>query len=301
MGRADRRAGASAALALCLVVLGGCAVTEEAMEANDPFEPVNRKFHAFNNTLDTYVLEPVSDAYVAVTTQGMRTSVGNFFVNVGYANVVVNDFLQGKVHQGIQDTLRIVFNTGFGVGGLFDVASAMGLPRHEEDFGQTLAVWGAGEGAYLELPFLGPSSIRDAPGIVVAVVTSPLFYIDNLAVTVPLRAVEAVDTRARLATAIELRRQTALDSYLFTREAYRQRRQFLIHDGDPPLEEFDDFEDDFLEDDFPEDDFPEDEFPEDELPEGELPEDELPPEEDAALDEPAPAEGDPPSETPPEG
>ncbi len=278
------------ALALCLIVLSGCASTQEAIEANDLLEPASRKSHAFNDALDRHVLEPVSDVYVKVTTERMRRSVGNFFNNLNEPNVLANDFLQGKIHQGIRDTLRFAFNSTLGIGGLFDVASGLDLPRHEEDFGQTLAVWGVGEGSYLELPFLGPSSVRDAPGIAFAIFTSPLFFLDNLAVSLSLGGLDVVDTRARLATAIELRRKTALDPYTFTREAYRQRREFLIYDGNPPLEEFDE---DFFEDEF-EDEFEEEEpFPEEPPPEEAAPETGAPgappePEFPAASPEPLP-------------
>jgi phospholipid-binding lipoprotein MlaA len=224
-------------LAACLALVAGCATSQAAKEANDPLQPMNRAFFAFNDGLDRHVVEPVSKVYVKVTPEKVRSSVTNFFENVGYVNVVLNQFLQGKVHQGIRDTLRFVFNSTIGVGGLFDVASSMDLPRHEEDFGQTLAVWGVGEGPYLVLPVFGPSSFRDAPGLAVGAVTSGLFYVDNLAITIPLRVLEGVNTRTNLATAIKLQRE-ALDPYVFTREAYRQRRRFLIYDGNPPLEEF---------------------------------------------------------------
>ncbi len=271
MQREGNRCRVYTALTWCLVVLSGCASTEEAIEANDLLEPASRKAHAFNDTLDRKILEPVSEVYVKVTTERMRRSVGNFFDNLNQPNVIANDFLQGKVHQGIRDALRFTFNSTLGIGGLFDVASGMDLPRHEEDFGQTLAVWGVHEGSYLELPLLGPSSVRDAPGIAFAIFTSPLYFVDSLAVSMSLRAVEVVDTRAKLASAIELRRRTALDPYTFTREAYRQRRQFLIYDGDPPLEEFDDS---FFEDEFEEEPFPEE--PPLEEPAGEAPSSEAP-------------------------
>jgi len=224
-------------VAACVVLAAGCATQPES-EANDPLEPTNRKFHVFNNTLDRHVLEPVADAYVEVTPDRVRESVGNFFNNITYPNTILNDFLQGKVGQGLADTSRFILNSTFGFGGLFDVAAAMGLPMHEEDFGQTLAVWGSGEGVYLELPFFGPSSGRDAPGIPVAAVTNVLFYVGEAAISIPLGALKVVDDRARLDTAIRLRDESALDTYVFTREAYRQRRRHLIYDGDPPLEDF---------------------------------------------------------------
>lgn len=243
MRRQAREGATLVAVLLCTALAAGCATTDQPRDPNDPFEPANRSFHEFNKALDKHLLKPVSDAYVAVTPERVRASVGNFFTNVAYPGVVLNDFLQGKVHDGIADSSRFVLNSTLGILGLFDVAGETGLPVHEEDFGQTLGVWGAGEGAYLELPLLGPNSVRDAPGLGVGAVTNVLFYVGTTAVTLPLAALKIVDDRSRLETAIKLREESALDSYVFTREAYRQRRRHLIYDGNPPLEEFAPIED----------------------------------------------------------
>jgi len=241
--RPGRAAVRSMGVLACALLLTACATTQGTSgDPNDPFEDTNRQFHAFNNALDEHVLEPVADAYVDVTPVYVRNSVGNFFNNISYPGVVLNDLLQGKVHQGIQDTTRFVVNSTIGIAGLWDPASAIGLPLHDEDFGQTLGVWGAGEGAYLEIPFFGPNSTRDAPDLAVSRVTNVLFWVGSAAVTAPLAVLDIIDTRARLDTAIKLRDESALDSYVFTREAYRQRRTHLIYDGNPPLEEFAGFE-----------------------------------------------------------
>ena len=133
----------------------------------------------------------------------------------------------------MEGTARFVFNTTLGVGGLFDVSTGFGLERKDEDFGQTLAVWGMKEGNYIHYPLLGSSSVRNTPGIVVDALTDVLTYIAAL----PLALLEAVDTRANLASAVRIRDETAIDPYVYTREAYRQRRTFLVYDGDPPIDE----------------------------------------------------------------
>ncbi len=224
---------------LCFALLGGCATVAENGEG-DPLESPNRAFHSFNNTLDEHILEPVSDFYVWVTPELLRTSIGNFFSNLGTLNVILNDLLQGKFEQGVEDAGRFIVNSTFGIGGAFDIASGVGLERHDEDLGQTFGVWGAGEGAYLELPVLGPNSVRDAPDLVSSVYTNPLYYLFQSSVSLPLTALKLIDDRARLASAIRLRDKSALDSYVFTREAYRQRRIHLIYDGNPPDDAFDD-------------------------------------------------------------
>ena len=132
--------------------------------------------------------------------------------------------------------MRFVVNSTLGIGGLFDVSTGLGLERHEEDFGQTLGAWGMGAGNFVNLPLFGPSSVRDVPGLVVDAFTNVMTYV-SLPV-LPLTALEMVNTRAELTDVIELRDQ-ALDPYAFTREAYLQRREFLIHDGNPPLDAFD--------------------------------------------------------------
>ena len=226
-----------------LFALSGCATIQAVPgEPADPWEPANRAFYAFNDTLDKIVLAPAAKLYLKLP-RGLRNSVYNFFDNAAYPGTVVNQLLQGKFSLAMQDSARFVFNSTLGIGGLFDVSTGFGLPRHDEDFGQTLAVWGVGEGIYLNYPLLGPSTVRDTPGIVAGVLTDALTYTAATA-ALPLTLLELVDMRARLAAAARLRDQSALDPYVFTREAYRQRRMFQIHDGNPPLDDFDDFDDD---------------------------------------------------------
>ena len=200
---------------------------------------MNRDFYNFNDGLDKAFLAPVAEAYVKLP-QGLRTSVSNFFVNLSYPTTMINQFLQGKVETGFEDTMRFVINTTLGIAGLFDIAGPAGLERHDEDFGQTFGVWGMGAGPYINWPILGPSTVRDSAGIPLNLVTGPLFFIDTGSTFFALAAVDMVDTRARLIPAIRLRDQTALDPYVFTREAYLQQRTNLIYDGEPPLQVLDD-------------------------------------------------------------
>jgi phospholipid-binding lipoprotein MlaA len=222
-------------LLLVLTLLSGCATTPPGEEAYDPIEPFNRDAYRFNDSLDKTVLKPVASTYVDITPDPIRIAVSNFFDNIGYLNAVLNQFLQGKFREGGSDAGRFVINSTLGILGLFDVATPMGFPKHEEDFGQTLGVWGAGSGAYLMIPLLGPSTVRDAPGWPVTAVTNVLFYVSNPAVTVPLSILGVIDARARATGAFEFVEVAALDPYIFIREAYLQRRTFLIYDGNPPL------------------------------------------------------------------
>ena len=236
--------------AVAALALSGCATTmtgsgDSAGDPADPWEPVNRKTYAFNDTLDRALLKPVSRLYLELP-GGLRNSVGNFFDNLAYPGTAVNQLLQGKPKLAMEDSMRFVVNSTLGIGGLFDVSTGLGLERHEEDFGQTLGAWGLGAGNFVNLPLFGPSSVRDMPGLVVDAFTNVMTYV-SLPV-LPLTALEIVNTRAELTDAIELRDQ-ALDPYVFTREAYRQQREFFIHDGNPPLDAFDeeDEEDEKLE------------------------------------------------------
>ena len=220
----------------------GCATTSQVDGANDPLQPVNEVFYGINDTLDRAFMQPIAEAYVEFLPDGIRSGVTNFFDNLYYPGVVINDLLQGKFEQGFSDAGRFVVNSTLGIGGLFDPATSMGLERHEEDFGQTLGTWGAGEGAYLVLPLGGPNSVRDAPDLVLSTFTNVMYYVES-SLLLPLGVVKAVDDRANLLSATRLRDKTALDPYVFTRTAYRQRRTHLIYDGNPPIEDYNGLED----------------------------------------------------------
>ena len=226
-----------------VLISSGCATTASISgDPSDPWEPTNRAFYAFNDAVDRALLEPVANLYLKLP-GGVRGSVRNFLDNAAYPGTVLNQLLQGKFEPAMEGTARFVFNTTLGIGGLFDVATGMGLKRQEEDFGQTLAVWGSEEGNYIHYPVLGPSSVRDTPGIVVGALTDVLTYVAAL----PLALLEIVDTRANLASAARIRDESAFDPYVFTREAYRQRRTFLVYDGNPPLDDFDEDDEDLEE------------------------------------------------------
>ncbi len=200
--------------------------------SGDPLEPVNRAIYTFNDTFDRYLLKPVAKGYRAVLPSPVRKSVSNFFSNLREPAVMVNNALQGKFSQAASDLSRFMVNTTFGLFGLFDVATAFGIERHNEDFGQTLGTWGVGEGVYLVLPILGPSNVRDGVGLYADNELYPPHRMDNERSRTALYITEAIDTRARLLDAGDILDQAAgEDPYVFVREAYRQRRRSLITDG----------------------------------------------------------------------
>lgn len=228
--------------ALLLGVLSGCATVSEKADSNDPWEGFNRKVYAFNDSLDRHVLRPVSEAYDEVTPEPVNRGISNVFSNVNDVFVTLNDLLQAKFKQAGSDAGRFLVNSTLGMGGMVDWASGWGMKKHEEDFGQTLAYWGVGEGPYLVIPFFGPRTMRDTGGVAVDTASNPISLFAPIAAILSTGAVYTVDQRADLLTASELVEAAALDPYLFTREAYLQRRRFLVYDGDPPQEEFEEFE-----------------------------------------------------------
>lgn len=210
---------------------------------SDPWEGFNRAVYAFNEDFDRAILKPLAEGYQWLLPQPARTGITNVFSNLNDVVVVVNDLLQLKPQQAASDFSRLVWNSTAGLGGLFDVATPMGLPKHDEDFGQTLAHWGMGNGPYLVLPFLGPSTGRDAVGLAVDYTQlDPVGYVKDDAARWSAVALRAVDTRANLLRASRILDQAALDPYVFLREAYLQRREYLIYDGNPPPPNFDDFD-----------------------------------------------------------
>ncbi len=224
---------------LAFTVLTGCTTTpstDPEVSAYDPFESVNRQIHGVNDIADSWIAKPATQAYVSYTPRPVQKSVSNFFDNVAYPSVILNDFLQGKGTQGLDDLGRFLVNTTFGFLGFWDVATPLGLEAHDEDFGQTLAVWGMEESTYLVLPFIGPSTVRDAPNLGVTTVTNILFYVPNPYV-VPVALLGFIDYRAGVDEAVTFRDATAIEPYLFTREAYLQHRRFLIYDGNSPVDD----------------------------------------------------------------
>lgn len=222
--------GAATALALA-----GCAANGDP---RDPLEPLNRGIHSFNESFDKALLKPVAQGYDAVMPGFAKTGVRNFFANLGDVTVLANDILQLKLEQSSSDFLRLAFNSTFGMFGLLDVASEMGLRKHEEDFGQTLGRWGVGTGPYLVLPFLGPSDFRDTAGIAVDTEYTDLVRnYDGVATRNQAMAVRIVSRRADLLDAKEAVDSAALDGYEFTRDFYLERRKGLVYDGKPPQDE----------------------------------------------------------------
>jgi len=215
----------------------GCATTRDNP---DPWEGLNRKTHAFNDALDRAVMKPVAEGYVAAVPAFAREGVSNFYGNLEDIGTGLNQFLQGKPAEGASDLGRFVVNSIFGVFGLWDVATPLGLEKHYEDFGQTLGVWGVQPGPYLVLPLLGPSTARDAPARAV----DPSWYYSE-AVNPErfywgLWVLEKVNLRAQLLQAGSVVKEAALDEYSFIRDAWLQRRRSQVYDGNPPRPKEDD-------------------------------------------------------------
>lgn len=229
---------------LLIALLSGCAATSPIPDERDPLEGFNRTMYNFNDALDRAILKPVAKGYQAVTPKPVDDGISNFFSNIGDIFVLVNDLLQFKFHQAAQDFSRITFNTTFGLFGFIDVASHMDLPKHNEDFGQTLGYWGVGPGPYLVLPLLGPSTLRDGTGLLVDNSYDPKNNITPKSAYWSTMAVYAIDTRADLLSTTDLMEKSGVDPYLFLRDAYLQRRKSLVYDGNPPQEELDPFADD---------------------------------------------------------
>lgn len=215
--------------------LAGCASNGDP---RDPLEPANRVIHSFNDVVDKVALKPLASGYMAITPAPVRNGVRNFYSNLDDVTVFANNLLQFKGEQASSDFLRIAFNTTFGLFGLLDVASEMGLKKHNEDFGQTLGRWGIHSGPYLVLPIFGPSSFRDGVGLAVdSYATDPVYQNDDVASLNATVAVRMVSRRADLMDAKAAIEEAALDNYEYTRDFYLDRREALVLDGRPPQSE----------------------------------------------------------------
>jgi phospholipid-binding lipoprotein MlaA len=218
---------------LAALLLAGCATTGET-NPRDPWEGFNRKSYAFNDAIDRAVLKPVAQGYEKVVPAPAREGVNNFFGNLEDIGTSLNNILQGKPAEGINDFGRFIVNTTFGFFGLWDVATPLGLEKHYEDFGQTLGVWGVESGPYLVIPFLGPSTARDAP----AKAVDPSWYysnaVDSNGVYWGLWSLDKVRERANLLRAEGVMAEAALDKYSFIRDSWLQRRRSQVYDGSPP-------------------------------------------------------------------
>ena len=205
----------------------------------DPFQNINEKTHNLNQTLDLQVASPVARFYKRITPDFLEKGITNFTHNIEDLSIGINNILQGKFNEGLSDFSRFTLNTSIGLLGFIDIASDLGLTKHDEDFGQTLAVWGVPDGPYLVLPGLGPSTTRDTLAMIPDAFLTPLWLIDHDRTSYSLTAIDLIDTRARY---LGLESVVIGDEYLFYRDAYLQSRNFEIKDGEVE-DDFDDFDD----------------------------------------------------------
>ena len=205
----------------------------------DPFQNINEKTHNLNQTLDLQVASPVARFYKRITPDFLEKGITNFTHNIEDLSIGINNILQGKFNEGLSDFSRFTLNTSIGLLGFIDIASDLGLTKHDEDFGQTLAVWGVPDGPYLVLPGLGPSTTRDTLAMIPDAFLTPLWLVDHDRTSYSLTAIDLIDTRARY---LGLENVVIGDEYLFYRDAYLQSRNFEIKDGEVE-DDFDDFDD----------------------------------------------------------
>ncbi len=217
-----------AATAIAAALLSGCATQSN----KDPLEGLNRGIYKFNDTVDKAAFKPVAGAYKAVVPSALRSGVNNFFSNLGDVVTVINDLLQGKLSKALDDAGRVAINSTFGIAGLVDWASMDGIEKRNEDFGQTLAYWGWKDSAYLVLPFIGPSTLRDTGGLIVdSAFFDPIGYVDDARDRNQLLITKFIDKRSTYLPGSDLLDEAALDPYVFMRDAYMQRRENQVQDG----------------------------------------------------------------------
>ncbi|MDH5765872.1 MAG: VacJ family lipoprotein [Gammaproteobacteria bacterium] len=235
-------------LLILISLFSGCASNGTEPDPNDPFESYNRAMFTFNDNVDQYLLKPVAKGYDFITPSFMQKGVSNFFSNLDDVIVLVNDLFQFKFAQAASDTGRILINSTFGLLGLIDWASDIGLEKHNEDFGQTLGYWGVPSGPYFVLPFLGPSTIRDTTGLATdSTYFDPIYKElheefpppsrENEQAVWGMTGLKAIDTRANLLKTEKIVDEAALDRYIFIREGFLQRRENLVYDGNPPVDD----------------------------------------------------------------
>ena len=219
----------------CLVLVGtlcGCATI--AKDPHDPLEGWNRGVQTFNDNLDDYAMKPVAKGYRWITPSFVDRGVTNFFSNINDIGVTINDLFQFKLSQTGMDGSRFIVNTIAGIGGLVDVAELIDLPKHNEDFDQTMGVWGVPTGPYLVLPFFGPSSPRGVGGLIGDAAMNPISYLDSGIITGSLFALNAIDQRADNLSTERIATEAAIDRYSFFKSAYFQQREYLVNDGNMP-------------------------------------------------------------------
>ena len=224
---------------LVISLMTGCATTTN----KDPLEGLNRGIYKFIDVADKAVFKPVAGAYKAVAPTPVQTGISNFFANLRTFMTTINQVLQFKFNKAAESATRFVVNTTVGIAGFIDVASKTGIPQYKEDFGQTLGYWGVGNGAYLMLPFLGPSTLRDTGGLAFdTMLLDPLGYVENVRVRNTLYGTFFISTRASYLPGSDLLDEAALDPYTFMRDAYLQRRENQVADGEVAAKSTDDFE-----------------------------------------------------------
>lgn len=222
-----------------LLILLACQSGPVHAQTSDPWQKTNQQIFRLNDYFDQLIVRPVASAYTLFVPRVARQGIGNFFSNINDINVFVNDLLQFKFDAAASDSGRFLVNSTLGLGGILDVATGFGLSKNEEDFGQTLGSWGVGSGPYVMLPVFGASNVRDSFGLVLDTLFNPIQYHDEESVRLALFLVKETDTRSRLLALDEL---VTGDRYLFVREAYVQRREYLVQDGQVE-DEFGDFGD----------------------------------------------------------
>lgn len=227
-----------AALVVAAALVAGCADSPSRV---DPFEPWNRAMFEVNDTVDGKFFKPIAEGYVKYTPELIRTGIGNFFGNIEDLFVGVNNVLEGNGDRAGDDFGRVLLNSTFGLGGIFDLASMMGIEKHTQDFGITFGKWGIPQGPYLFVPLFGPTTVRDGAGTAIRAYLGPVTYLFPY---VPVRntfyGVGAVNARAHALEAESIVNQAALDRYRFIRNAYLRARRYQVYDGKPPPEEDDD-------------------------------------------------------------
>ena len=212
----------------------------------DPLEDRNRSIYAFNENLDEAIIEPAADGYAYIIPNFLQKGLNNFFDNINYPITIINQVLQGNIEKSLQDSLRFSVNTSIGIFGLFDPASSMGLPEHDEDFGQTLAVWGVKEGPYLMLPFIGPKTLRSLTGDLTDVLFNPLLNIDDTNLKIKTNLINLLQDRSDLSD-LEEELDNSFDPYQYIKDSYIQNRKYKIHNGNTSEDDieididFDDF------------------------------------------------------------
>ena len=216
---------------LVSVLIFGCATTA-SFDERDPLEGFNRGVYSFNQTMDEIVFNPISKLYKAITPDIIEKGVSNFFSNLGDLSVIANEILQLKFDKAASDASRVLINSTIGLLGFFDISSEIGLPKHNEDFGQTLAQWGFEPGPYIVVPFFGPATFRDLSSFVIDKgILNPIFYIEDDMTKAGLLTLNYVDFKSRFSSTNDLIGVASLDEYEFIKNAYFEKRAYEINDG----------------------------------------------------------------------